>query len=104
MPHFNFRKSDKMTDPIYIIFVVGIVLAFLAHFSRSHIFWIFSGVWFLGNSVALSFDQQGFVSPLFFAMCGVVMIFISIERFYNDFRLNRDKRESEYFEEKELKV
>lgn len=98
------NEKKTMIDPIFVLFLVGILIAFLADFAKIHVLWIFAGVWYIGNSVNLAFTDQGFVAPLFFALSGLVMVFVAIQRIYVDYKLEKQKEEQEYYEEKVMYV
>jgi hypothetical protein len=65
---------------VFLLFSVGILLVVLGEYIGNFLFTMMGGLWLLGNSVQLVFTGQGFVSPLFFGLAGVALIYHGVIR------------------------
>ncbi len=74
MPAETVSEFETMMEA-FILFAVGLLLAILGEYIGNYLFTLISGVWFLGNTVQLAFNGQGFTSPILFGLAGVALIY-----------------------------
>jgi hypothetical protein len=77
----------------FLLFAVGILLIWLGYYIANAIMILSGGVWFIGNSVVLAFENQGFSAPMFFALIGFVTVYYAIEKLILEKQRKKAKRD-----------
>jgi hypothetical protein len=65
-------------DTIFYVLAFGISLIFIAQYIRSYVFFIFSGVWFLGNATYIMTQEVLNFSWIFYFVLSLYLIYFGI--------------------------
>ncbi len=77
----------------FLLFAAGILLLVIGQYIYNEYLILAGGVWFLINTVSLAFSNQGWQSPLFFALIGLVVIYHAIGIMLDKFENKKKDRE-----------